>query len=293
MKAITSCIIAALFGLTYGCAGTVPSELASAREAYQTASTGPAAQLVPADLHKAHEALKVAEESYEKDGKSYKTRDLAYVAQRKSEMAVVLASITAERKAKTGSDAEYHAKQGSLLKNRTEELEEARTALEASETSTQVVVAQLTAEQKARAEADQKTADALAELSKLAAVKEEARGLVITLSGSVLFRSGESTLMSGAQSRLDQVAMALLESPDRKVVVEGYTDSQGADGYNVELSQRRANVVRDYLVQQGYPVGNVQARGLGESAPIADNTTAEGRANNRRVELVLEHRVTQ
>jgi outer membrane protein OmpA-like peptidoglycan-associated protein len=94
--------------------------------------------------------------------------------------------------------------------------------------------------------------------------------------------------MSGAQSRLDQVADALLVSPDRKIVVEGYTDSQGSDAYNLDLSQRRADAVRDYLVHRGYPASHLQAHGIGEGRPIADNITSEGRANNRRVELVLE-----
>lgn len=74
----------------------------------------------------------------------------------------------------------------------------------------------------------------------------------------------------------------------RNIVVEGHTDSQGADDYNLSLSQRRADSVRNYLVQQRYPAGRIEARGMGKGSPIADNGNAEGRANNRRVEIVIE-----
>ena len=137
-------------------------------------------------------------------------------------------------------------------------------------------------------DSEKRTADALAELAKLAAVKEEERGLVVTLSGSLLFRSAESTLLSSAQVKLDQVAKALLAVRARNLIVEGHTDSQGSESYNQGLSQRRADAVRDYLVQKGYPADRIQARGKGKGSPIADNASPEGRANNRRVEIVIE-----
>lgn len=285
-----------------GCAATVPTELVDARLAYKHASEGPAAQLVPADLHTAHEALIRAEESFDEDGNSYQTLDLAYVAQRRAEMATVLASIAKEKKNKTGSDSVYKATQDNLLQARSDDLIRTRTALAEAKQSGEAIADQLSAERQARAgaeqqrleaerqrvESEQQTDDALAALAKLAAVKEDERGLIITLSGSVLFRSGEATLMAGAQTQLDRVAEALLSSSSRNLLVEGFTDSQGSDQYNLELSQRRADAVREYLVQKGYPAGGIQARGIGEGRPIADNATSEGRANNRRVELVLE-----
>jgi outer membrane protein OmpA-like peptidoglycan-associated protein len=95
-------------------------------------------------------------------------------------------------------------------------------------------------------------------------------------------------LLSSAQVKLDQVAKALLDVRARNLIVEGHTDSQGSDSYNQGLSQRRADAVRDYLVQRGYPADRIQARGMGKSHPIADNASPEGRANNRRVEIVIE-----
>ena len=138
-------------------------------------------------------------------------------------------------------------------------------------------------------ESEKRTSDALDELVKLNEVKEEGRRLVVTLSGSILFRSGESTLLPSAQVKLDQVADALLGIHARSLVVVGHTDSQeGSESDHQGLSQRRADAVRDYLVKRSYPADLIQARGEGMGNPIADNASAEGRANNRRVNIIVE-----
>jgi len=113
--------------------------------------------------------------------------------------------------------------------------------------------------------------------------------MVITLSGSVLFASAKSDVLPDARAKLDSVAKALLEQdPNSKIVVDGYTDSQGSASYNQDLSQRRAASVRDYLVAHGLPANRVTAEGFGLASPIADNSSPEGRANNRRVEIVVQ-----
>ena len=90
------------------------------------------------------------------------------------------------------------------------------------------------------------------DLARIASVKQEARGMVITLSGSVLFASGKSDLLPDAQIKLNEVATALgQQDPDAKIVVEGHTDSQGASSFNQDLSQKRAESVRGYLVSRG------------------------------------------
>jgi len=94
--------------------------------------------------------------------------------------------------------------------------------------------------------------------------------------------------LPAARTRLDQVADVLLTTPERNLTVEGHTDSQGSDSYNLDLSQRRADEVRNHLVQRGYQADRIKALGLGEGTPIADNASPEGRANNRRVEIVIE-----
>ena len=93
--------------------------------------------------------------------------------------------------------------------------------------------------------------------------------------------------MPSAQTKLDQVANALLTIQARNLIIEGHTDSQGSEANNQELSQRRSEAVRNYLVQRGYPANHIQSQGRGEGSPIAKNDSPEGRANNRRVEIVI------
>ena len=270
------------------CATTAPKELVNAREAYERASTGPAGQVAPAEVHVAHEALARAEESFKQDPESYQTRDLAYVAERKSQLAEATASITIEKEKQSQSNSEYQDSQGNIIAKSKQELSQTRKALTASEHRGEMTAEHLSTEKMARAAAEKRAADAMAALAKLAKVKEEPRGLVITLSGSVLFASAKSTLLPQARSRLDQVTEVLLTTPDRNLTIEGHTDSQGSDGYNMDLSQRRADSVRSYLVEKGYKSNRIQSHGLGEGQPVADNGSAEGRANNRRVEIIIE-----
>ncbi|MFH2051981.1 MAG: OmpA family protein [bacterium] len=279
--------------MLYGCAATVPSELVSARQAFLDASEGPAAELAPADLHKAEVALAKAETSFDKDSDSFVTRDLAYVAQRKAEMAEAQAIIATSKKSAAQSDEDYNVTQGNLLQEKKEDLTKARAELASAKQSADAAAAQLQVEKDARLAAEKRTADAMDALAKLAEVKEDERGMIVTLSGSVLFRSGEAMLLPGAESKLSQVVDALSTMDPRNLVVEGHTDSQGSDQYNLGLAQRRAETVRSYIVNRGYPSGQVRSLGIGEGRPIADNSTSEGRANNRRVEIVIQKDVNR
>jgi outer membrane protein OmpA-like peptidoglycan-associated protein len=306
MKTIQFLILITFVALVAGCATVAPNELINARSAYQHASEGPAKQLAPAELHKAHEALVLAEQSFQKEPDSYKTKDLAYVAQRKSERAGALGAMAADKASKDKANVNFREKQTEIVKQGKQDLSdsEKRTAVAQAEIDKQAALKEAKEKsdadlQKQQAEtmkqgkqdlsdSEKRTADALAALARLAAVKEEERGLVVTLSGSILFRSAKSTLLSSAQVKLDQVADALLAVRARNLIVEGHTDSQGSVSYNQGLSQRRADTVRDYLVQRGYPADRIQARGKGKGSPIADNASPEGRANNRRVEIVIE-----
>jgi outer membrane protein OmpA-like peptidoglycan-associated protein len=280
MKTIQFLCLVTVVALFTGCAAVVPNELINARSAYEHASAGPAAQLAPAELHKAHEALLLGEASFQENHDSYETRDLAYAAQRKSELAAAFGAMAADKASTAKADADFDKKQAEIVKQGKQDLRD-------SEQRTAEAQADL-AELVAVNESEKRAADAEAELAKLAAGKEEERGLVVTLSGSVLFRSAESNLLPSAQVKLDQVANALLAVRERYLLVEGHTDSRGSDSYNQNLSQRRADAVRDYIVQRGYPADHIQARGKGEYSPIADNASPEGRANNRRVEIVIE-----
>ena len=110
----------------------------------------------------------------------------------------------------------------------------------------------------------------------------------ITLSGAVLFATGKSELLPIAKQKIDEVAKALKDQGWKGLLVEGHTDSQGSAAKNQELSQARAESVRSQLISNGLPSDKIRAQGLGPSRPVADNNTAEGRANNRRVEIIVE-----
>jgi outer membrane protein OmpA-like peptidoglycan-associated protein len=120
--------------------------------------------------------------------------------------------------------------------------------------------------------------------------RDTARGLIVNMS-DVLFDTAKSTLRPAAREKLAKVAGIVSGHPGLKLDVEGYTDSVGSDAYNQELSEKRGNSVRDYLVQQGMPNSSVTSKGLGETLPVASNDTAQGRQQNRRVELVISGEV--
>jgi outer membrane protein OmpA-like peptidoglycan-associated protein len=126
----------------------------------------------------------------------------------------------------------------------------------------------------------------LQQLNSILATRDSARGLIANMS-DVLFRSGSFELAPGARERLAKVSGIILAYPSLHLAVEGHTDAVGSDEYNQNLSERRAESVRDYFVQQGIAAASVEARGFGKTEPIASNDTAEGRQQNRRVELIL------
>lgn len=240
--------------LAASCATAPPVELTTARAAYRHASAGPAAVYAPAELHSARVALERAEESF---------TDV-----RAPEMTIVLSS-SAEHMAQNAEAVAAHAiadQKAAGAKQR-----EAARADERADASERRVLAANQAAQVAN--------DALA-------TRVEERRTVITLSGSALFGTNDTMLLPTAQLRLNQLADTLV-AKGRAVVVEGYTDSSGSQASNVELSQRRADSVRTYLVSRGVPGATITARGLGPDRPVADNASAEGRANNRRVEIVF------
>jgi outer membrane protein OmpA-like peptidoglycan-associated protein len=140
--------------------------------------------------------------------------------------------------------------------------------------------------QQAENEKQELRARLLQQLNSILATRDSARGLIANMS-DVLFRSGSFELLPPARERLAKVSGIVLAYPSLHLAVEGHTDSVGSDEYNQSLSERRAQSVRDYFVQQGIAADAVEARGFGKSDPIASNDTPDGRQQNRRVELVL------
>lgn len=303
-----------LAGLLSACASGVPLQLIEARDAYAASSTGLAAKLTPTELYDAKKALDQANLEYDANGDTTEVRDYAYIAARKIALADVKARTEVDRQEIAAAqkqgvqvrDDQVKSTQAALAHTR-EQLRTERTANEAETTELKAAntaqgkeleknagdlekaAGELGAEKEARATAEQRLAGAMKDLAAIVAIKEEARGLVITLSGSVLFASGKFALLESAKTKLDQVAEALkAQNEDKTMLVEGHTDSRGSDAINLPLSRNRANAVREYLITRGVDANKIRAVGLGKTRPLLDNNTAENRANNRRVEIVIQ-----
>src|SRR3982751_829481 len=253
MRVVIAVLAVAVVGAA-GCATTPPVELIQARTACNRANFGPAAQLAPADLRKATLALDQAERAFADEKNLPKTVDLAYIAERTAQIA------EARRE-----EAQQAQQIGIERTARVAAEQKADASEQRAEASEQKAGA---SDEKAAASeqrADQAN-DALAKLS----AKPDGRGMVITLAGNVLFRSNGAHLLPAAMRRLDEVA-SVLAAQEQNVVVEGFTDSKGSPWSNVDLSRRRAEAVRTYLVSRGCPRDRIVARGLGADRPGAEN----------------------
>jgi OOP family OmpA-OmpF porin len=242
--------------LCVACGASSPSkELLTARDAYAKVSKSPAAQLNPTGTREAEEALKAAEAAHEESAGSDEERAAAYVAMRKAELAMAQADEARAHEDLENADKAYQAH------------------LEAKLGSTERQLSELeTTQEKAKKEQ--------------VGWRKQGENLVITLSG-VVFDTGGHDLSADAKKRLDVVAHALTDSPGRAVTIAGYTDNKGGSENNRALSQRRADAVKAYLESQGVASDRIISEGKGQNNPVASNDTAEGRANNRRVEITL------
>lgn len=285
-------------GLLAACASTTPSPaLEEARTVVSTAAGDPAVnQYAQLELKQATDALAKADRVWADDRDTSETNHLAYVARQRAEIATNTArarQLDANIQ-QAGSEADRIR-----LQARTQEADAARLRAEAQTRNAQMAQQQaLSAEQRAaqqqanataamaQANAAQDRVRALeAQLRDLEAQQTE-RGLLVTL-GDVLFAFDKAELSAQAAPRLDKLASFLKQFPDRKLLIEGFTDSVGSGNYNLDLSGRRAQSVRDALVQRGVDSGRISARGYGKAHPVADNASPEGRAMNRRVEIVI------
>lgn len=191
---------------------------------------------------------------------------LVLIADRKIQIAQALAQ-SRLLEDQRGSLAEQ--REGARLDSRTREADMARQSVE---------------------EARQRNAELQRQIAELNA-KETERGLVITL-GDLLFATGKAELRGGSSSHLDKLVTFLQANPERAVTIEGHTDSVGSEELNSELSRRRANAVKDYLVGRGIAGSRLDASGKGEGSPVASNDTATGRQQNRRVEIIIDNTAT-
>ncbi|MEQ1621240.1 MAG: OmpA family protein [Methylococcales bacterium] len=269
-----------------GCAAVPTPSLNEAHSSYNSARTNPEvtnqAQL---ELKDASDSLNKADFALN-DGEDDETvNHFAYLAKQQ----VGIAQETAKRKTAEIAVTNAAAQRNLVrLDARTAEADAAKQqAANAQKTvneqATQLAVAG------ANAERDQALIAAQEQLLKDLNAKQTERGLVVTLS-DVLFRTGKAQLKSGGVRDVNKVADFLNQYPKYKVLVEGHTDSVGTDENNQELSERRANSVRNAFIDTGISSDRVNARGYGEGFPVADNDTNGGRQLNRRVEIVLSDR---
>jgi outer membrane protein OmpA-like peptidoglycan-associated protein len=277
--------------------------LESARAAVQAAESDPNVGKYDAlDLETAKKDLGVAEDA----ALHHRDADIdqpAYLAAQNARLAQARASTKADDARVAAGQAE---RDQIMLAARTREVQSARmqanaakmatsealserdqAALQAAQANAQAAQASQEASL-ANQQAAQSNQDAMrlqAELDALKA-KPTPRGLVMTL-GDVLFDTGKAELNPGAGRKLDQLAQFLSEHPDRRVEIDGFTDSVGTDSYNEDLSRRRADAMKSALTVRGIDASRISTQGYGKAYPVADNNDSGGRQMNRRVEVVI------
>ena len=277
-----------------------PLELYEAMNAVQIAQANQAEKYSPDIYMRAKQGLQNAQELDSK--KSNRKQEITYAraAVQDSEDArlVALRKMKADEDAarqQAAKDAEdkarQEAQQSQLAAQQaaTERAQAEAQAAEARAKAAEAEAAQLAAQRQAAQAVDQtqQMREKLrAQLNSVLQTQETARGLIVNMS-DVLFDTAKYTLKPDAKEKLARVSGILLAYPDLKLQVEGYTDNVGGEEYNMKLSQQRADAVRDYLVTNGVQAPNVSSIGYGLTKPVADNSTASGRAQNRRVQLVV------
>lgn len=252
-----------------GCATAPPAELQQARTAYRQVANGEARSLAPLELAEARSALVAAEQAFEAEGATAEALDKANVAYRETQR---VSEVAADRQ------AERAALIADLrLETRRKIAYQAPRARVAPRPAGEPVV---------ELEQTGALAWALRRLIPVAGVEETEDSVMITLADDI-FAPGSAALGPAAEARLELVLAVLAAAWPRAVRVEGYADDVGPDGENVALSQRRADAVERWLVDHGVAAERVEAVGRGTLDPIASNATPEGRARNRRVQLIL------
>lgn len=264
-------------------------ELDQARSTVQALENEPRArQAASIQLTKAREALQRAEAAFEDGQPVEQIRHEAYMARRNAEIGLALTSeAEAEREI---SQAEARRREVQL-EARTAEAERARRiaeerAMQAERSQREARASQAVAE--AAIEEANRLADELNAMEGELEAERTSRGLVLTL-GDVLFDTDGDELKPGADVSMDRLAAFLNENPERRLMIEGHTDARGAEEYNKDLSERRADAVAEALVERGIPSDRVRSIGLGEEYPVASNDTSAGMQQNRRVEIVVSN----
>ena len=225
------------------------------------------------------EADRMAAESREQDARSRADQE----SQRR--ISAEIATSDAQAGAQRSANAQFEAEQARAA------AEQQRQAAQADADRNRTAAASSDQQlQQAVRDREELRARLLQQFNAILVTHDTARGLVVNMS-DVLFDSGKFTLRPLAREKLAKISGIVLAYPSLRLAIEGNTDSIGTESYNQDLSERRAQGVRSYLTQQGVPESSTSAAGFGKNQPIASNTTAEGRQQNRRVELVVSGEV--
>ena len=277
-----------------------PLELYQANNAVRIAQAAGADKYAPEIMKEAMQDLQNAS-SIDQNKKGNRMLEVTFARQavQRAEDArlVTLRRQAAERQQNDENarrDAQTQAQQSQLEAQQSQLAAERARAAQAEADADRARAEAAAAEAQARALAANKSASDAnavreklrAQLNSVLATSESARGLIVNMS-DVLFDTGKYTLKPNTQLSLAKVSGILQAYPGLKVQVEGYTDSVGSDDYNQKLSENRADAVRNFLLTQGVQETNISATGYGKAKPVADNATAQGRAQNRRVQLVV------
>jgi outer membrane protein OmpA-like peptidoglycan-associated protein len=280
-----------------------PLELFEAENAVQIAKAAGADRYAADTMATADTALRNAQDLDTNKGDRKQTITYAREAVQSAEDARIIAirKMKAEDEAATEQarvNAEQSAQQAQAIAQQQAE-ERARAEAQAQQAQAQAQQAEAQAQQARQAQgAAEQSAQQAAEnaarlrkrlreqLNSILETRETARGLIVDMP-DVLFAFNKYELKPEAREKLAKVSGILLAYPDLKLQVEGHTDSVGSEEYNQKLSEERADSVRNYLVSQSVQDSNITAMGFGKTHPVADNSTSEGRAQNRRVELVV------
>ena len=221
----------------------------------------------------------------------------------KAERDAAAAKATADAEAKAATEAAEAKRKADEEAQRQAELSAAKQAQMKAEADAAAVRAQAEQDalkaketaanadaERARQQANALRAQLLEQFNRILETRDTPRGLVVNM-GDVLFDFGKYDLRSEAREKLARLSGIVLGHPGLNLAVEGYTDTVGTDEINMTLSQKRAETVRSYLLEQGLADANVTAQGFGKSSPVADNSTPAGRQKNRRVEIVVSGEV--
>ena len=271
--------------LLQGC-GSMPERvetLEQARALVGSLEREPLAQQVaPTRLSAARASLAEAEQQLE-DGEPVEDVEYhAYLALRNAQIAE---QMIGEQRARNELEDAEAERSRVLLEARERDARQAQSAALQAQTLAEQRAGELEQQSEQARQAEARAEQLEQELADLEAEQTE-RGLVLTLS-DVLFDTARAELQPGASMAVDRIAQFMNEYPERRIIVEGHTDSRGSEEYNRRLSEERADAVRDALLDRGISSQRIEVRGLGESYPVASNDTSAGQQLNRRVEIVI------